>query len=54
MEMFDINGKKVYSKSFTGNNLITHRLQVDTYEKGIYFIKITSGEKIMSTKIIVQ
>ena len=54
MEIFDINGKKVYSKSFTGNNLITHRLQVDTYEKGIYFIKITSGEKIMSTKIIVQ
>ncbi len=52
LELFDINGRKVNSKIITTSNL--NKLDVSSYQKGIYLIKITTKEGSYTEKLIIQ
>jgi hypothetical protein len=51
-EVFDINGKTVCSRNF--NNQINNRLDLTTFNDGIYFVKIISSKGVGLKKFIVR
>lgn len=49
--VYDITGKTVYNKQFlTGDNQL--RIDLSDFEKGIYILKVQSGDKVSATKIV--
>lgn len=49
--LMDVLGNEVYS--ITSNSTLM-KVDVSTYSKGIYFVKVESGNRISSEKIIIQ
>jgi hypothetical protein len=51
IEVFNVIGEKIYSGI---NNREALNIDISTSPKGIYFVRISDGEKITSEKIIIQ
>jgi len=51
IEIFNVVGEKIYS---TTNNKSTNEINISTFSKGVYFVKLTDGEKVRTEKIVVQ
>jgi len=57
VNIFDITGKMAYSVKLAtlGNDVMKHGVMSDRLSgKGMYFITVTSGNKVANTKIIVD
>lgn len=50
LEVYNSIGEKVYTQKISANN----KLQIGNWCEGIYFVKITSGEKIVTEKFLVS
>lgn len=53
LEIYNVLGEKVYATS-TFKQQIVNEIDLSTFQKGIYFIKIYDGEKIHTKKIVKQ
>jgi hypothetical protein len=53
VEVYDVSGKLIHSVKETGK-LMTPEIDLSGSLKGIYFVKIKTGDKVISKKIIVQ
>lgn len=49
--LFNVLGKKIYSKIFTKNSTA---IDISAMQKGIYIVRIIEGEKIMTQKLVIQ
>lgn len=57
VEVFNTEGNKVFTKSYRFAATGSHILEIDTGSKlssGVYLIKITSGKRTISSKLIIQ
>jgi hypothetical protein len=55
VSIYDVNGKKVYEENidpFDGH--YKNEIDISTEKKGIYFLKISQGDKMSSRKIILE
>ncbi|RYE13126.1 MAG: T9SS type A sorting domain-containing protein [Sphingobacteriales bacterium] len=48
LELYDVQGKKVYTTTLKGNRVLNQTLFLDPYLKGLYILKLT-GTNINST-----
>lgn len=51
INLIDVNGKTVFTKSLNTNPI---KLNLKSYPKGIYFLQLLSGEKIIQTEKIIK
>ncbi|MEN8928808.1 MAG: T9SS type A sorting domain-containing protein [Flavobacteriales bacterium] len=51
LEIFDITGKQVMSSSLTSNKI---EINTENWEKGLYFARISTGDKLITKKVIIQ
>ena len=51
INLIDVNGKTVFTKSLNSNPI---QLDLKSYPKGIYFLQLVSGEKIIQTEKIIK
>ena len=51
LEIFDITGKQIMNTIITSNQT---NISTKNWRKGIYFARITSGDKLITKKVIVQ
>ncbi len=51
IEIFNLVGEKIYT---TINNKATNEINISTFPKGVYFVKLTDGEKVSTEKIVVN
>ena len=51
INLIDVNGKTVFTKSLNTNPI---KLNLKSYQKGIYFLQLLSGEKIIQTEKILR
>jgi hypothetical protein len=55
MTITDINGKKLVSENVTiTSNELIKKLDVSKFAKGIYFVRISSGERSYSEKLVIR
>jgi hypothetical protein len=55
LNMTDAKGKLIFSQKFIpGTNAYTHKIDLSSLAKGIYFIKIINSDKVMNKKIVIQ
>ena len=52
VEIYNVIGEKIYTNP--NFQQATNKIDISSYGKGVYFIKINVGEKIYSGKILVQ
>lgn len=52
IEIYNLFGEKIYST--TNNNKSTYDIDLTSFPKGVYFVKLSDGKNINSQKIIVQ
>lgn len=53
--LIDIQGRKVYSSTLSGNNsVISSAINVSDLSNGIYFLRIDQGNAILNKKVILQ
>lgn len=54
LTLYDIQGKKCFSKGLTGNpgNLAQEKINTSQLKSGIYFVNVNSDNKLYSTKFI--
>ena len=50
IKVFDIVGKQILTKEFKSNNLT--RINVSNLSKGMYLVKVTSGENTQTKRFI--
>ena len=51
INLIDVNGKTIFTKSLNTNPI---KLNLKSYQKGIYFLQLLSGEKIIQTEKIIK
>ncbi len=51
VEIYNIFGEKIYKSDFTG---LQYEMDLSSHPKGIYFIKVQSGENIFTEKLVLQ
>ena len=54
IKIYDLSGKVINSQIFNGRGLQTHRLDVSSMEDGIYLLSAKSGQRVYSSKLIIQ
>lgn len=55
MELFDIRGRKCYANEYKNtNSTFNQELNLEHLEKGIYLLKIVSGDKTATKKLIIK
>ncbi|MCX6350303.1 MAG: peptide-N-glycosidase F-related protein [Bacteroidetes bacterium] len=54
LNLFDVSGRKVFSKTFYGNDFFETAIDVSQYPKGIYVLKVSSAEKSFVEKVVVK
>lgn len=52
--IYDIAGQKVYSEDVNGSSNVTKEVDMSSYPKGLYFIKASDDNSIVTKKIIVH
>ena len=53
IEIYNLPGERIYA-DFKFNKQTSNKIDISTYAKGIYFIKIYNGTKISTRKIVVK
>lgn len=51
MKIFDVNGKKIVEETLTTEN---RKLQTGNWQRGIYFVEVSTAEKSRTVKLIVE
>jgi len=51
--MININGKTIYSKKFNGIKTLNENIDVDSYAKGIYYIRISNKSFVKQEKVVI-
>ncbi|MCD4793586.1 MAG: choice-of-anchor J domain-containing protein [Bacteroidales bacterium] len=54
MQIFNIQGQIIWQKELSNSINYTENINISNFTKGIYFIKINTGKKIVTKKIIIQ
>jgi PKD repeat protein len=54
IEIMDINGQKVYNQQFNAEGFSQASINVDQLKAGIYFFRISSGEKLLANKKFIK
>ncbi len=55
IQLIDLNGRTIWEKGFKPNQKYnTHRLDISSIPKGVYFLKLASGVESLSRKIVVN
>jgi hypothetical protein len=54
MELFDSIGRLVFTKQIKETNYLNEPLSLNNLQSGLYVLKITDGDKIISRKIIIK
>jgi hypothetical protein len=56
IEVFDVNGRVVYSQAYAaaGNNTYATRLSLENVDAGMYFVKMTINGESITEKLIVE
>ena len=52
IELYDINGKIIYSKVLPSNTSIQHSITNNQLQSGNYFLKLNSGKKTCTVKLV--
>lgn len=52
VEIIDMNGRNIYSKTFQNLGLFDNDLQINNISSGMYFLNIQNGKRKMVRKII--
>jgi hypothetical protein len=47
VELFDVNGKKVKSQAY-------YRIGTESLNSGIYFVRVTAGENVVTEKLLIE
>lgn len=51
IEIYNVVGEKIYS---TISNKETHDIDISLFPKGVYFVKLDDGEKVIAKKIVIK
>jgi PKD repeat protein len=54
INIYDLIGKIIYSAEEKNNGSFVKNIQLDEVSNGIYFIKISSGSKVLTQKIVIN
>lgn len=54
VDVFDIRGRKVYSKEYQNIGFFNENIQLRDFQSGIYLVKVQDGEKQITKKIIIE
>ncbi|MBU0763239.1 MAG: T9SS type A sorting domain-containing protein, partial [Bacteroidetes bacterium] len=54
IELYDMTGKVVVRETITENDGFRKEFDVTTYPKGLYFLRMTSGEFVKVEKVVIQ
>lgn len=54
VEVINIQGKMVYSSSLKGSNSYNEKMNISSYGKGVYFVRIKTENNVIVKRIIVQ
>jgi hypothetical protein len=50
----DVQGKTVLKETLNGTKSVTRNLDLSTYPKGIYIVKVQTGNQVRSEKMVIQ
>ncbi len=53
VEMINIDGKTIYTKKFNGIKTLNENIDVDSYAKGIYYIRISNKSFVKQEKVVI-
>lgn len=54
IEVYNIQGRRVYQKEFEGATDIEHQIQLEHAESGLYILRIKNGVQILNKKLIIK
>ncbi|WP_422106299.1 reprolysin-like metallopeptidase [Winogradskyella sp.] len=54
IELYDINGRKIYAKTYNSTNDFSALVQLDRVQSGVYLIKVKDGPHEMIRKMIIN
>lgn len=54
VNVHDIRGREIYSKSFTNNGLFNESLQLNNVQSGVYLVTVQDGSRKEVKKIVIQ
>src|SRR5699024_6906437 len=54
VDVFDINGRRVLSKSFDGSSNLNYPVRVENLTAGVYFVKIHTQGKEATKKLVIK
>ena len=54
INVHDIRGREIYSKSYTNNGLFNENLQLSNVQSGVYLVTVQDGSKKEVKKVVVQ
>ena len=54
MQISNMQGQIIWQKELSNSINHTENIDISNFSKGIYFLKISTGEKIVTKKIIIQ
>ncbi len=54
VSLIDIRGRKVYEKTFGGENIIRGKIETSNFANGIYILNIRQSNKILNKKVIIK
>jgi len=54
VEIFDINGRKLFNKSYSGKSIFEENIDVSTLPQGLYIVKVEQANILTSEKLIVK
>jgi subtilisin-like proprotein convertase family protein len=54
VNVHDVRGREIYSKSYTNNGLFNETLQLENVQSGVYLVTVQDGSRKTTKKIVVQ
>ncbi|EAZ96649.1 hypothetical protein FBBAL38_04480 [Flavobacteria bacterium BAL38] len=54
INVHDIRGREIYSKSYTNNGLFNENLQLSNVQSGVYLVTVQDGSRKETKKIVIQ
>jgi hypothetical protein len=54
VNIVDLNGKVVYSKHFEGVKYLNETIDIDSYAKGVYYVRIKNEKFVKQEKVVVR
>ncbi|MBJ98459.1 MULTISPECIES: reprolysin-like metallopeptidase [Mesonia] len=54
VNIFDISGRRIFSKTYHYKNQFSESLSLDQAQTGVYFVKVDNGNKSVTKKVIIE